>query len=105
MRGSESRGISFPLVDYLEIRFIKVNRLFRSSVIKKLFSESQMRLFHFLKKYANAGERFRLTLERIGKEEFKKRGSGPLTKADRCTDKQNVDKNRKGEKEHGRNTI
>ena len=47
--GSESRGISFPLVDYLEIRFIKVNRLFRSSVIKKLFSESQMRLFHFLK--------------------------------------------------------
>ena len=45
----KSRGISFPLVDYLEIRFIKVNRLFRSSVIKKLFSESQMRLFHFLK--------------------------------------------------------
>ena len=26
----------------------------------------------FFEKYANAGERFRLTLERIGKEEFKK---------------------------------
>ena len=32
----------------------------------------------FFEKYANAGERFRLTLERIGKEEFQKRGSGCL---------------------------
>ena len=32
----------------------------------------------FFEKHANAGERFRLTLERIGKEEFKKRGSGCL---------------------------
>ena len=58
----------------------------------------------FFEKHANAGERFRLTLERVGKEEFKKRFR-LLTKADRCTNKQNGDKNRKGEKEHGRNTI
>ena len=32
----------------------------------------------FFEKHANAGERFRLTLERVGKEEVQKRGSGCL---------------------------
>lgn len=48
---------------------------------------------------------FRLTLERVGKEEFKKEVQAAYRRQIGDTDKQNGDKNRKGEKEHGRNTI
>lgn len=56
----------------MEIRFIKVNRLFQIIRDKETLFRVTDAAISFFEKHANAGERFRLTLERVGKEEFKK---------------------------------
>ena len=72
MRGSESRGISFPLVDYLGNKIYKGEQIVPIIRDKETLFRVTDAAISFFEKHANAGERFRLTLERVGKEEFKK---------------------------------
>ena len=73
MHGRELRDISYRLEDFSETTSIKESSLFRLSATKETLFRVTDAAISFFEKHANGGERFRLTLQRVGEEEFKKR--------------------------------
>lgn len=71
MHGRELRDISYRLEDFSETTSIKEQLVPIIRDKETLFRVTDAAI-SFFEKHANGGERFRLTLQRVGEEEFKK---------------------------------